>query len=625
MMVSLYLSPEEILKKVMGDPSHAILKQKELSETTYPLLISYLEWLRKINSIKSKRDVIQQNERLIHEFVYLCEHNLIFFLTVSGRFDIIRSLFKDKDLPPKETALLDKIEKEQAQVIDANLHHLALLSKKKDALISKTDEIKFIPPTSEWEKELFGLTHMKLYQYYEEEIKRINYFYHVRHINHIEYSFDEHMQLVQQTIQLIEQDENIDEEMKDEARSLLKELTVIKDQMHYYKINQLDEIHDQEESLGQHLKEKQEQLESAHQNFDAFLEKARHKVPGLQEIYEVHHTQVNHFKRESLAIQREWEQEIHEHVMHYENARHHALKDIDKSLNLLINEIQQCPVDDLDEDKINLLDTRLNQLKECQKELKTIGNYQTLQVLLDKCHKELKTIGTIIAPVLAEDTKIRFASEITLIENLLHTSANPEESFSSGITSEEVNLTKTSEMASLKNLTQEQSLAHSNEIEKNDALFPLSKEPIEVQSHTAAVVPIELNPKEHGVDPPTEDAQAHFHRYRFFMNTLRDETELILFDSEKQRNYESLLKELSQVLSDLNEEVEPEMLLKIKEIEGLIKEAKSIGYDKASPSHIQKICEACDLGLDYEPLNQAKSSLASFIPILNISQNNISL
>lgn len=253
--------------------------------------------------------------------------------------------------------------------------------------------------------------------------------------------------------------------------------------MNHYKISQLDENHSEEESLGQHLKEKQEQLEAAHKNFEAFLEKARHKIPRLQEVYKVHHTQVNHFKMESLAIQREWEQEIHEHSMHYENARHHALKDIDKSLNFLINEIQQCPVDDLDEKQIILLDIRLDQLKRYQKEIKTIGNYQSLQGLLDKCHKELKTIGTIIAPVLPKDTKVRFESEITQIENLLHATTNPEENLSSGRTSapvtfpssEKDHLGKTSETTSQQNLPQEQNIAHSNEIEKRMPRFLYQK------------------------------------------------------------------------------------------------------------------------------------------------------
>lgn len=78
MMGFLHISPDEHLKRVMGNPSDLILKQRELSEATYPLLVSYLVWLRRLNAIQNKNDVIRQNEQLFDEFVYLCEHNLLF-------------------------------------------------------------------------------------------------------------------------------------------------------------------------------------------------------------------------------------------------------------------------------------------------------------------------------------------------------------------------------------------------------------------------------------------------------------------------------------------------------------------------------------------------------------------
>lgn len=132
MMGSLHISPDEHLKRVMGNPSDLILKQRELSEATYPLLVSYLGWLRRLNVMQNKNDVIRQNEQFLNEFMYLCEHNLLFFLTVSGRFDIIRELFKDKDLLAKEVALLEEIEKEQAQAAAANLQNFVFIPRKKN-------------------------------------------------------------------------------------------------------------------------------------------------------------------------------------------------------------------------------------------------------------------------------------------------------------------------------------------------------------------------------------------------------------------------------------------------------------------------------------------------------------
>jgi len=100
-MGRIHISPEERLKRIMGNPSDAILKQGDLSDATYPLLVSYLEWLRRLNGVHNKNDVIRQNEQIFNEFIHLCEHNLLFFLTVTGRFDVIRKLFTDKGLQKK--------------------------------------------------------------------------------------------------------------------------------------------------------------------------------------------------------------------------------------------------------------------------------------------------------------------------------------------------------------------------------------------------------------------------------------------------------------------------------------------------------------------------------------------
>lgn len=122
-----------------------------------------------------------------------------------------------------------------------------------------------------------------------------------------------------------------------------------------------------------------------------------------------------------------------------------------------------------------------------------------------------------------------------------------------------------------------------------------------------------------------EENPLNVHRYRFFMNSIRDGTEFITFDPEKQRHYESMLKELSGILNELQQEYGAEVSEKIKEIETLIKDAKSIGFDRANPSHIQKICDACDLGIDYEPLDHVKDSLSSIIQLKNKPQSSVGM
>lgn len=91
----------------------------------------------------------------------------------------------------------------------------------------------------------------------------------------------------------------------------------------------------------------------------------------------------------------------------------------------------------------------------------------------------------------------------------------------------------------------------------------------ERNSETESSKPIEVtSTKWHESEDPKKS--EHVERYRFFMNSIRDGTELIEFDPEKQRNYESALKELSNVLSDLHAEVEPEISEKIKKSKFLL-------------------------------------------------------
>lgn len=90
---------------------------------------------------------------------------------------------------------------------------------------------------------------------------------------------------------------------------------------------------------------------------------------------------------------------------------------------------------------------------------------------------------------------------------------------------------------------------------------------------SASVIELASLIKDESEIAPSEEPRnsVHVQRYRFFMSTMRDGTELIEFDPEKQRNYESMIEELSAVLSELNEEAEPEIAEKIKKSKRLLK------------------------------------------------------
>ncbi|AWN75746.1 hypothetical protein LEAN103870_10395 [Legionella anisa] len=714
----LHISPDEHLKRVMGNPSDLILKQRELSEATYPLLVSYLVWLRRLNAIQNKNDVIRQNEQLFDEFVYLCEHNLLFFLTVSGRFDIIRELFKDKDLLAKEVALLEEIEKEHAQATAANLQNFVFIPRKKESSTLLSEVPKPLPlPTSEWEKSLYGITNMSLYQYYEEEMKRITYIHHIKQIKLVDTSYEEHISLMQKAVNLISQDENISGETKQKAITLYNKLIAIKNELEaeYPDVSLVDAASSEIEAIEKQYQVKQEKLKEAQEALQSFFEEVRHEAPQLQTIYEEHQEIVRNFEKESQAIQIEWKKEMEMLSTHYENARVDALKDIDSSLSLIIDELKKCPVDELNEEQINTLDATLIQLQEYKEKLKTVEGYESTQVLLSACNKDLDTIVSIIRPALSEEAKKRFDLNVNLMKDMFaapqdsakHLISTPDnslqETIDRGAESFKPNVTVPLPVEQVVDLKSSTSTIEHEKIEesqpegkklktvhlpeeqvqvvdvksstptiehekieesqpegeklKTDHLPEELVQVVDVKSSTSTIelVAIEQHQSEVSEGEKTETIQLpernsetesskpievtstkwhesedpkkseHVERYRFFMNSIRDGTELIEFDPEKQRNYESALKELSNVLSDLHAEVEPEISEKIKKIEILINAAKSMGFDKASPSHIQKICNACDLGIDYEPLSLVKDNLASMFHFPSSQQNNVGM
>ncbi|MFT4060446.1 MAG: hypothetical protein QM652_12965 [Legionella sp.] len=96
---------KESLQKHLLKPVAQKHKTVELLETTHPLLIAYLLFIRKLKSIHNKMDNLNQNSRKLSIFIYQCEHNLLFFLTITAQYNKIQCLFKNKSKPAKIGAI----------------------------------------------------------------------------------------------------------------------------------------------------------------------------------------------------------------------------------------------------------------------------------------------------------------------------------------------------------------------------------------------------------------------------------------------------------------------------------------------------------------------------------------
>lgn len=140
-MDSIQLTLDVPLKKNSQCPKSLTFKYKQLPEAACPLLVPYSTWLRKINAILNKTDVMHQNEQKKSEFKFLCEHNLLFFLTVTGQFKVIEELFSTPSFTIQLHHLIAFIKKEQHKAKQVKMKRLCLLKltqKKEKAPIHDT-------------------------------------------------------------------------------------------------------------------------------------------------------------------------------------------------------------------------------------------------------------------------------------------------------------------------------------------------------------------------------------------------------------------------------------------------------------------------------------------------------
>jgi hypothetical protein len=124
-----------------------IFEQPELSEASYPLLISYIEWLRKINAVHNQLDVMHENEQHLRNFKFLCKHNLFFFLKVTGQFKTIDRLFK---IPSFATKL-------RCFLVFVNEVHYTQRQQKIKQLFVKSTQKKVTFQQNYWEHPMHGL------------------------------------------------------------------------------------------------------------------------------------------------------------------------------------------------------------------------------------------------------------------------------------------------------------------------------------------------------------------------------------------------------------------------------------------------------------------------------------
>ncbi|MCE0724685.1 MULTISPECIES: hypothetical protein [Legionella] len=211
-MDAIQLALDVQLRRTIYNSQRFFFKQQELSEATYPLLISYLAWLRKINATLNSIDVMHQNEQKNREFKFLCKRNFLFFLTVTGQFNVIEKLFKTPSLTTKLRHLINLIKKERCKI-----------KQKKSMLLKVTCSPKVKFRNLDQKHNAYCLPKMGLFNQVRKT-HQLSFEYPLRRINVFYLACISKIELLRKILKAIQTNPNLQSHIK---KNLLHQITTI--------------------------------------------------------------------------------------------------------------------------------------------------------------------------------------------------------------------------------------------------------------------------------------------------------------------------------------------------------------------------------------------------------------
>ncbi len=167
-MMSRKTLQDEHFSSIKNNKTAVISRVMELSTVTFPLLTAYYLYLRKQNSIHNKIDEKNETAKMIQEYNYACAHNLLFFLTVTHQFNLIREIFQNNEKRSLLMALIDEIEQEQKQ---AQAQRNLILETNQKVLLR--EQAKQSEPQSQ--SSAGSMNALLMYEYYDLLHKNITY------------------------------------------------------------------------------------------------------------------------------------------------------------------------------------------------------------------------------------------------------------------------------------------------------------------------------------------------------------------------------------------------------------------------------------------------------------------
>lgn len=129
-----------------------------------------------LHSIKTLRDIDQQNKAAYEQFIDLCNNDIVFFLKITQQYYLLNKLFENVGITQEKWVhFLDDLRHHYQQQINQNNQFVP----KGPSVDRPIPPVSYVPPTIfAWNEADPAWSNFQKWQHYENELKRITNIYH---------------------------------------------------------------------------------------------------------------------------------------------------------------------------------------------------------------------------------------------------------------------------------------------------------------------------------------------------------------------------------------------------------------------------------------------------------------
>lgn len=399
-----------LLASIIANPAAALDKQKNISSEA---TCSLLRESRRMLGILNKSDEIELTLQFISAMRFIADHDYLYYLSLIGRFDLIREIFWDKENFASQMLLIEEMEKAQAhQKLQQEilLDQDRMSAKLKVNGASTTDD-KYSLEVSKM------LANMDVYHYLELEQQRIykNY-YNKQSVVYTE-AFEGRISRIRQTVTIAADMPDISNEDKESLNVLLtnyeKEFNTVKNIPTVNGRGALDY-----KSIDKKLDEWKRIDAKYSQLLTTFLEKHQDKKE-FSDLLKQERTATQIHLDAVLANEIERDQELEQLTPHLEASRETVKADLAHHMHETLELLKECDLGQMPEEHKLAFKMSLHTMREQLVALNRASGDLDVHDISSKFATEIAKIKPMVKPpVLAQSEFEKFNKAVVLFSKI---------------------------------------------------------------------------------------------------------------------------------------------------------------------------------------------------------------